>query len=62
MTAGIQPTDSMGAQLPCRIDAATELTATNAAAANAALRKSQRVRVLMRASALSSLLVTDKLA
>jgi hypothetical protein len=37
MTAGIQPTDSMGPQLPCRIAAAIELTATNAAA-SAAIR------------------------
>jgi len=38
MTAGIQATDSIGPQLPCRIDAAIELTATNAAAASAAIR------------------------
>ena len=35
MTAGIQPTETIGDQLPCRMARAIELTATNVAAATA---------------------------
>jgi hypothetical protein len=35
MTAGSQPTDSTGVQLPCLIDCTIELTATNTAASPA---------------------------
>lgn len=46
MTAGIQPTAMMGAQLCCRRASTTELTATNTAA-SAAMAYSHRVHGLM---------------
>jgi hypothetical protein len=61
MTAGSQPTEITGPQLPSLIACAAEATATNATASQV-IAYAHPVRHLMASLLLSSVLVIDKLA